>query len=218
MGSEHGFWRLHLGNQFVAAMSRGASYTPPPAGSAYHMNFREDTAWQGTTLLGGVSELLTGTLRLSGAGLEVQDGDDYEFVEAIRTMVSDDIGSVLVTGNGITAGTRIVAQPGTKYVLAREDANTVAAWNAANYLSADAGSGDFTGDFKVAIGFTASARSLVMNDGTVATDANSPDIGSATNIWLGGDGGSNSYGEGFYYTCTWYDSKLSDAALKALTA
>jgi hypothetical protein len=68
--------------------------------------------------------------------------------------------------------------------------------------------------FNTALGYSASGRSLVLNGGTIATDANL--IQTPTAITLGGAFGGN-YLNGHARAISFYNTRLSDATLQALT-
>ena len=68
--------------------------------------------------------------------------------------------------------------------------------------------------FNTALGYSASGRSLVLNGGTIATDANL--IQTPTAITLGGAFGGN-YLNGHARAISFYNTRLSNATLQALT-
>jgi hypothetical protein len=92
------------------------------------------------------------------------------------------------------------------------------AYNGATVLSDTVGSGFTTGPMKTASAYTAAARSICSNNGTVATDANSGGnyTGAAT-VRLGTDGSLGSELNGYITRVAYWPVTLSNAALQVLT-
>lgn len=197
---------------------------PAPSGSAYHLDFRANEAYQGSTLLGDLTNLLSGsTLRLSSAGLEVQNTDNYLFDSAVASIVGDGVGSIVVgalSTTSVTDGRVVGSNAANNQCLLnlRATATDIGAWNGGSSLIATFGSGDDNGPWIAAYGFSGASRSLVVNNGTVAT-ASSVALNQAVgSLYFGGDGGFNPRAVGVYEFITFYDSKLDDATLKGLTS
>lgn len=68
---------------------------------------------------------------------------------------------------------------------------------------------------KFAVGLNAAGRSIVMNNGTVATDANSP--GNTNGIQLGSDAAGNQFMDGYLQRLAAWNSRLPDSMLKGRT-
>lgn len=83
-------------------------------------------------------------------------------------------------------------------------------------LNATIGGGSVSSNLKSAITWNASGRSLVANNGTVASDANFP--GAITSVFVGSAAGSSAFVNGPISRLTVWNSRLPDATLKAMTA
>ena len=128
--------------------------------------------------------------------------------------------SVVVRGDltNPLSGDRLFMGGATTVALAKATSTSsqVTATNATTALNATLGSGTNVGSLGVALGYTASARSLVGNGGTVATDANGP--GSLTTVYLARNATNTAgtFGDGLYDFVGIAPEKLSDATLQAL--
>jgi hypothetical protein len=118
-----------------------------------------------------------------------------------------------------SSNTAIVGSGGSRQLLAL-NSNTglsMSEYNGSVNLGANLGSGNFqTGVAKTAVAWDAAGRSIVANNGTVATDSGS--VGSATGAANIGSYGSTTAINGYLQRMTVWNKRLSDAALKALTA
>lgn len=84
------------------------------------------------------------------------------------------------------------------------------------FLSAVLGSGATSGLTKIAVGYDSTGRSIVDNNGTVAKDTTT--WGAAVSpAYLGSSGGASAFYDGYIQRLAAFKSRLSDAALKALT-
>lgn len=138
---------------------------------------------------------------------------DPSFIGGEGTFIAETFGSAGNDGDG-----RIVGLASGHTVFNRTaTANLVRMWGGgAQVLSANFGSGTWAGNVKLAAAFSASGRALCGNAGAVATDANAS--GDKTSLAVGSQtNGANSFC-GYIRRLTYFDRRISNAGLQALTA
>lgn len=130
--------------------------------------------------------------------------------------VQSSSGSVFLNASSFVAATNVTRALGvTATGLAHAfttGASIVGTFNGSVALSATFGSGTWGTGMRASVGWSASGRSIVANNGTVATDAG---ILTAQSNQLGGGGGN--FLDGSFLRLTAYSSRFSDTTLKALT-
>lgn len=117
----------------------------------------------------------------------------------------------------VTGFSRAIGLSGTSTFADLNSNTSVQSFMNSTVLNATLGSGSFSGGV-VKSGFSVQSgvgRSLVGNNGTLTTDANS--VGANTQIFLGSSGGSSNFLNGAIRRFTVWNTRLSDATLKALT-
>ena len=121
--------------------------------------------------------------------------------------------------NGIPASINpgiLFNSSGAPVEIITDNFNTTAqSYNNSVAITATPGSGNFAGLAKTSVGWDGSGRSLAMNNGTVATDANS--IGTLSGTPYIGSQAVARYMNGYLLRVTAFPSRLSDTALKSLT-
>jgi hypothetical protein len=113
----------------------------------------------------------------------------------------------------------VVGSGGSRQLLALNSntGSSMAEYNGSVNLAVNLGSGNFqTGVLKSAVGWDASGRSVVANNGTVGTDSNT--VGTATGTVNIGSYGSATSIDGYVQRLAAWNSRLPVAVLKALTA
>lgn len=142
---------------------------------------------------------------------------------AAATAVQGATGSILAQTNTLVNGTGTYSP----YIVGGNDQNNSAFTRvntattsysklANTVLNSTLGSGAYnTGRVKTGVAWSAAGRSLVANNGTVATDANAPT--APTTTYIGSVNGS-SPANGLFERVTIWNSRLADATFKANTA
>ncbi len=93
-----------------------------------------------------------------------------------------------------------------------------ASWNGSVELLATFGTGAMSGATKLGYSLNPSGRSLVANNGTVATDAQiQSSVGTTASLGIRNTGGGAGY-NGYIKRFSIWNTRLPDATLKALTA
>ena len=144
-------------------------------------------------------------VQFTGAALTALQGSAATFVgQTIGLSFNPAANSALAAA---TAGNAIIA-----YVT---NSNAVGVAAAATYNGAAAltvGTPNYTTSMRIGSAFSGSGRSLVVNGGSVATDANA--IGSRPAVYLGGTGASL-YLNGWMQSFAIYNQRLPDAILQS---
>lgn len=97
-------------------------------------------------------------------------------------------------------------------------ANQAASWNGSAVLATGAGTVNSNVPVKVAMAYNATGRALVLNGGSVATDANQ--LGTANLLAIGrpGNAATSQLLNGHIRSIRYYPTRLTNAQLQALTA
>lgn len=115
-----------------------------------------------------------------------------------------------------TAGTaRIWGSNGNSAILFMNTATQIAQYDGSFVTAATFGSGNFSGVGKHGFATDNVTTSIVANNGTVVT---ATDTWTRTQGFIGSQSGSSNFANGYIQRITVYGSRLSDTALKALTA
>jgi hypothetical protein len=123
--------------------------------------------------------------------------------------------SLILTAINTFPSILIAAGANRSYFAVPNSTTQVSTYNGSIALAATLGSGTIAGNLTAAVGWSSTGRSIVANNGTVATDAN---LTSNSQTWLIGSGNSNNYANGYILRLTAFLSlRLSDVALKVLT-
>jgi len=140
---------------------------------------------------------------------------DPSFIGGEGTFVAETFGSA---GNDANNG-RIIGLGGPGQVAAinrTNAANTVQAWNGAQVVSATMGAGSWAGVVRAAIAFSPAGRAICGNAGGVATDAYA--LGDKTSLAVGSQSTGAFSFYGYIRRLTYFDRRISNAGLQALTA
>ena len=92
---------------------------------------------------------------------------------------------------------------------------SVVSFNGTSLLTANLGSGTLLTGIGAVVAYDAAGRSVVVNGGAVATDANAVSWGGAA--YLGRDGDNTLYADGLYDSVTLWPVRGANASLAALS-
>jgi hypothetical protein len=136
------------------------------------------------------------------------------FSPVVEAILQRSAFSIIVRGQK-QDGVRIVGSNGSTTVIHASNPTEVGAWGNGSYLGAQLGSGTFAGSYGAAVGFDGTGRSLVGNQGTVATNA-VPFLEAERTTWYLGRDGSGSPGNGHLDFVCGSPDRLSNATLQEL--
>ncbi len=141
-----------------------------------------------------------------------------DFIVLKGTALSTAIGSaasVLVNANGSPLLGNVFILQGNGYTLLESTASTTVS-GLTPTLTATFGSGTIAGETKAATAFDVTGRSIVVNNGTVATDANVPAANTGVAVGDTQAGAGNEYYGSMSDIALWA-SRLSNGTLQGLT-
>lgn len=139
---------------------------------------------------------------------------DPSFIGGEGTFVAETFGSAGNDNNGRMIG---LGAPGQVAAINRTSAaNIVQAWNGAQTVSATMGAGSWEGVVRAAIAFSPAGRAICGNAGGVATDAYA--LGDKTSLAVGSQSTGAFSFYGYIRRLTYFDRRISNAGLQALTA
>lgn len=206
-----GWWIVWIQGQLsnTATALAGACTVTVPASSnflVWGMNVHPNMAFVTSPIITTAASAVRAADGASGIGalLSAVGGSTYSIAAAIGG--SPNSGYVRLLGiNGAGVAPLIIGPT----------SGVVSSYNGGTVLSAVLGSGLVTGPVKLAAGFSAAGRSLVANNGTVVTDAAA--FAAIASVEIGSQAGSSLFLDGYIKRLTIWNSRLSDATLKALT-
>lgn len=137
------------------------------------------------------------------------------FIGGEGTFVAETFGSA---GNDANNGRIIgLGDPGQVAAINRTNAaNTVHTWNGTQSMTATMGAGSWAGVVRAAIAFSPAGRAICGNAGGVATDAYA--LGDKTSLAVGSQSTGAFSFYGYIRRLTYFDRRISNAGLQALTA
>lgn len=139
---------------------------------------------------------------------------DPSFIGGEGTFVAETFGSGGNDANGRIIG---LGDPASVAALNRTNAaNTVQAWNGTQLMTATMGAGSWAGVVRAAIAFSPAGRAICGNAGGVATDAYA--LGDKTSLAVGSQSTGAFSFYGYIRRLTYFDRRISNASLQALTA
>lgn len=139
---------------------------------------------------------------------------DPSFIGGEGTFIAETFGSAGNSSNGRIIG---LGDPGSVAALNRTNAaNTVQAWNGTQSVTATMGAGSWEGVVRAAIAFSPAGRAICGNAGGVATDAYA--LGNKTSLAVGSQPSGGNPFCGYIRRVTYFDRRISNAGLQALTA
>ena len=153
---------------------------------------------------------------LVNTGIAGTRSADYILLKS--TALSTAIGaaaSVLVSANGTPNVGNVYVMQGDGYTLLQSTASTTIS-GLTPTLTATFGSGTIAGATKAATAFDGTGRSIVVNNGTVATDTNVPGANTAIALADTEAGAGNEYNGSIADMALW-SSRLSNTTLQGLT-
>ena len=192
----------------VASRAIAPNYTAAGTETVIAWGLQDEPGYFATSYIPTAAASVTraaDVVQFTGAALTALQGSAATFIgQTIGLPFNPAANSALVAA---TAGNAVIA-----YVT---NSNAVGVAAAATYNGAVAltvGTPNYTTAMRIGSAFSGSGRSLVVNGGSVATDANA--IGSRPAVYLGGTGASF-YLNGWVHSFAIYNARLPDATLQA---
>ncbi len=131
------------------------------------------------------------------------------------TWVNATTGTFYGSANSLTTATYLLSGVSGVAIPRSGTASQAIADNGTNTITATAGLSTWASTSKAALAYDGTGRSLCMNAGTVATDANL--IGTLSSIYVGSNAGAAGLWDGYITRVTYWNSKRTDAQLQTLT-
>ncbi len=192
----------------VASRAIAPNYTAAGTETVIAWGLQDEPGYFATSYIPTAAASVTraaDVVQFTGAALTALQGSAATFIgQTIGLPFNPAANSALVAA---TAGNAVIA-----YVT---NSNAVGVAKAATYNGAVAltvGTPNYTTAMRIGSAFSGSGRSLVVNGGSVATDANA--IGSRPAVYLGGTGASF-YLNGWMQSFAIYNQRLPDATLQS---
>ena len=158
------------------------------------------------------------SLIITAGATGTRANDDYRATGALLTLLGSSALSVLATTKTITtqgASYLIGFGANTGWLYLNFGQGTLRSANGTVALN-DGAVASFIGTNKAWLGFDGTGRSFVTNNGTIATDANPWGV-SITTGYIGSNGASNSFLNGYWTSLNFWNYRQSDAVGKVQT-
>lgn len=163
-----------------------------------------------------------GTSFIPTAGSPVTRGtDNIAVLGSVANLIKNATGTILWTSLGVPTGAtnaRMLIGNGT-VLLSNTAASTTAVRNNGNGVNLSAtlgGATNIQNPTRIALGWSPAGRSIVGNNGTLATDAN-PQTNNTGSIVLGFNAGEGIAYDGYISRLSFLPVRLPDTILKAMT-
>lgn len=163
----------------------------------------------GTSLVitaGATASRVADVIQLSGGAATLMQGSAYS-VYAKTNLAQNQASSGRIIGTDGGGAEAVLYTPAST--------TTVGTYDGSSVRSATLGSGTTAGVVKSAAGFSGTGRSIVGNNGTVATDASV--MPALVTAFLGSNNGGNNFLDGYIQEVALWTSRQSDVALKGFT-